>query len=351
MNELGSFRCTGFPTFRAAGLIVACFVCASAAALEGTLLVANRAGGSISFFDLATRVEIARLPVGPIVPHEVAVSPDGRWALTSEYGPNDQPGRHLIVIDVRGARISGRIDLGPASRPHSMMFLPDNRRAVSTMQDSDRVALVDVATLEVLRIYATGGREGHMVRLSPDARRAYVTNRGAEGSLSVIFLDEDRPPAVIRTGAGAEGVAVSPDGREVWVANQREETISIIDAETLEKVATIGSRRFVGRAENGPAGRVVVSNGTTSQAVPQYLRVYDRAARTVLEEIPLRDGGPQLGIFGLLIHEGLAIVSDPSEGIIKIFDLHAMGEPDVLVTGHEAPDGMGWSPLRVDAME
>ena len=70
-------------------------------------------GGSISFFELATRVEIARLPVGPIVPHEVAVSPDGRSALTSEYGRNDHPGRHLIVIDVRGAHISGRIDLGP----------------------------------------------------------------------------------------------------------------------------------------------------------------------------------------------------------------------------------------------
>ncbi len=350
MNRLTDSR-PNLLTRWATGLLAACVVSSSAAALDGTLLVANRAGGSISFFDLTTRVEVARLPVGPIVPHEVAVSPDGHWALTSEYGPNDSPGRRLIVIDVRRARTVGRIDLGPDSRPHSMMFLPDNQRAVSTMQDSDRVALVDVTTLEVLRTYATGGREGHMVRLSPDARRAYVTNRGAEGSLSVIFLDEDRPPVVVVTGEGAEGAAITPDGREVWVANQREETISIIDAETLEKVATIGSRRFVGRAEPGPGGRVVVSNGTTSQADPQYLRVYDATSRTILNEVPIRDGSPQLGIFGLLIHEGLAIVSDPGEGSIKIFDLDVMGEPDVLVTGHDAPDGMGWSPLRLDVME
>jgi hypothetical protein len=28
------------------------------------------------------------------------------------------------------------------------------------------------------RLYPTGGREAHMVRLSPDGRRAFVTSRG-----------------------------------------------------------------------------------------------------------------------------------------------------------------------------
>ena len=72
-------------------------------ALDGTLLVTDRSSGSIVFIDLATRAEVARVPVGPIIPHEVAVSPDGRMALTSEYGPNDQPGRHIILIDVAAA--------------------------------------------------------------------------------------------------------------------------------------------------------------------------------------------------------------------------------------------------------
>ena len=71
-------------------------LCSSALALDGTLLVSNRSGGSVSFIDLTTRVEIARVPVGPRIPHEVAVSPDGRLALTSEYGPNTSPGRHVI---------------------------------------------------------------------------------------------------------------------------------------------------------------------------------------------------------------------------------------------------------------
>ena len=112
--------------------------------LSGTLLVANRTGGSISLFDLATAVEIARLPIGPAIPHEVGVSPDGRLALTGEYGPNDAPGRHVVIIDVAEARIVGRIDLGPKSRPHSVVFMPDGRRAVVTLEQSDRIALLDV---------------------------------------------------------------------------------------------------------------------------------------------------------------------------------------------------------------
>ena len=195
--------------------------CVVVLAQEGTLVVANRSGGSVSLIDLETRVEVARLPVGPIIPHEVAVSPDGRLAMTAEYGPNDSPGRHVILIDIPNARIMGRIDLGPNSRPHAALFHPDGQHALATMQDSDEIALIDLNRMEVVRTYPTGGREGHMLRLRPDGLHAYVTSRGGEGTLSVIFLEEDRPPLVIPTGTGAEGISVTSDGGEVWGCEPR----------------------------------------------------------------------------------------------------------------------------------
>ena len=111
-------------------------LCSSALALEGTLVVANRAGGSISLIDLETRLEVARLPVGPIIPHEVAVSPDGRFALTGEYGPENSHGQHVILIDIPNARIVGRIDLGENSRP-PLSALPPESGAVSFHQKRD----------------------------------------------------------------------------------------------------------------------------------------------------------------------------------------------------------------------
>jgi YVTN family beta-propeller protein len=331
-------------------------LCAHAHAQEGTLLVANRTGGSISLIDFPTRTEVARLPIGPIIPHEVAVSPDGRLALTAEYGPENRHGRHVVLIDIAEARIIGRIDLGPNSRPHTALFHPDGRHALATMQESDRIAVIDLQARKVVRTLPTGGREGHMVRLSPDGSRAYVTSRGGEGTLSVIFLEEDRPPVVIRTGPGAEGIAVSPDGREVWVANRDEETISVVDTASLTVAATVASRPAAGRVEIGSNGHAVAVNGGGGGApVPQYLRLFDVKSRAMLSEVPLRDGRPQDGNFGVLIHGDSVFVSDPGEGTIRIFDIfdpRALGksEPVALARDHEAPDGMAWSPVRVGVM-
>lgn len=322
-----------------------------AMALDGTLIVANRSGGSVSFIDLAAGIEIARVAVGPHIPHEVAVSPDGRLAMTAEYGGDDSRGRHVILIDVASATVVARIDLGANSRPHSVMFLPDGRRAVATMQDSDRIALIDIESRSVLRTYPTGGREGHMVRLSPDGTRAYVTSRGAEGTLSVIYLDEDRPPRVIPTGPGAEGIDVSADGSEIWVANRQDESISVIDAVSLEEIARLDSRPYAGRIDIGADGLAIMPNGGGGgEPVPQFLRLWDVDARSVLAEVPIRDGTPQGGNFGVLIHDGMAFVSDPGAGNIQIFSLDGLSERQVLVSAHEAPDGLAWSPVRVAAM-
>lgn len=319
---------------------------------EGTLLVANRDGGSISFVDLALGIEIARLPIGPRIPHEVAVSPDGRWALTGEYGPGDDPGRRLVVLDVPNAAIAGYIELPVPSRPHSMVFLPGGRRAVATMQDADAIAVVDVLEREVLDVRPTGGREGHMVRIGPDGSRAYVTNRGAEGTLSVISLDRDSEPVVIATGEGAEGIAVTPDGREVWVANRRDATISIVDTDRLEVVETLESRPFPNRVEISSGGRAAVTNAMSGEEVGSFLRVYEVATRAVVGEVSLdEDGRLPSSSYGLLAHGSTAFVGDRAGRRILTFDLESPGPPTVLASAHEQPDGMAWSPLRVAALE
>ena len=317
--------------------------------LDGTLLVTDRASGSIAFIDLATREEVGRVPVGEIIPHEVDVSPDGRMALTSEYGPNDEPGRHVILMDVATASAVARIDLGPGSRPHTALFLPDGRHAVATMQDTDQLALVDLEAQTVVRTYATGGREGHMVRLSPDGSRAYVSSRLGDGTLSVIFLNEDRAPVVIETGPGAEGIDVSADGSEVWVANRQVETISVIDAESLEIVETLDSRRFTGRIEMGPDGFAISPNGGGGGGpVPQYLRLWDVESRSLLNEVPLTEA-PRANAFGVLIHDGMAFVGDRGSGELLMFDLADLNDREVLMSEFGDPDGMAWTPVRVSA--
>jgi YVTN family beta-propeller protein len=341
---------------RLCATLLALLVAASSSASSqgpggGTLLVANRTGGSISFFDLATGVEIARVPIGPAIPHEVAVSPNGRLALTGEYGPDDTHGRHAVVIDVAGARIVGRIDLGPKSRPHSAAFLPDGRRALVTLEESDRIALVDVVDLKVLRMFPTGGREGHMVRLSPDAARAFVTSRGAEGTLSVISLQDDAPPVVIPTGAGAEGLTVARDGREVWVVNRIAKSISVVDTASLRVIATIDVPPDARRAEASGSGRVVVAHAGAGDTPAQSLSVYDVTSRALVHRLSMHEGRKGPGGFGIHVVGEQVFVSDRLDRAVFTVALESLASRRAIATGHDDPDGLAVSPIRVAVLE
>ena len=318
---------------------------------KGTLLVVNRTGGSISLFDLGTNVEIARVPIGPVIPHEVAVSPDGRLALTGEYGPDDKPGRHLVVIDVAEARQAGRIDLGPQSRPHSIVFMKDGRRAVATLELSDRVALVDVLERKVIRTYPTGGREGHMVRLSPDGTTAYVTSRGAAGTLSVISLEGNTPPVVIPTGEGAEGLAVSPDGSEVWVVNRLAGTISVVDTRSLRVVATLDVPPDARRAEISAEGRVLVSHGGPPDAPAQVLSVFELRRRVLIDQHVMHAGRKGAGGFGIHIVGERAFASDRAGRALLAMDLANVATASAIATDLDDPDGLAYSPVRVSVLE
>jgi len=319
-----------------------------AAEPAGTLVVANQRPGSVSLIDLTTEAEIARLPIGPTIPHEVAVSPDGRHAVTGEYGGGQNPGRRVVVIDIVNARITGYVDLGSVSRPHSFAFLPDSRHVLATMENADRVALVDIEDLHIVRTYATGGREGHMVRVSPDGAFAYVASRGAEGTLSVISLRENLPPVVIRTGQGAEGLAVSPDGTEVWVVNRQAGTISVVNTATLEVTAAVPTRLGAGRAEISAGGRVLVPNGSAGADLGRYLTVYDLGSRRIERELAIGEGA---GAFSIHVVGERAFVIDRAARSIVVYDLASLAPVATVLEDHANPDGIAYSPLRVAVFE
>ncbi len=331
-------------------LTVAVVTVTRAQDLDGTLLVANRedVAGSVSLFDLPTGKEIARIPIGRGWPHEIAVSPDGRLALTAEYGL-ETPGERVVVMNIPQARIVGLIDTGPGTKPHDSVFLPDGRHAIVTLETSDRLALIDVESLSIVRTFpiGEGAREGHMITLSPDATRVYVGGRLEPGTVSVVHLDGETPPTVIPTGLGAEAIAVTPDD-EVWVLNQDANTISVIDPQTLEILETFASATQPRRLANLPGNRMAVVNGNASTA---GINIYDTATRSVLETLDVPDGDVAAGGFGFLVLGTHAFVSTRADGQILLYDLDRPQEPPrPYATGHDTPDGMAWSPLRVDAL-
>ncbi len=113
------------------------------------LLVGNKGEDTLSFIDLADGRELGRAATGRM-PHEIAISPDGRQAAVVAYG-----GRTIDIFDVTSRAILRTIDLSPNEGPHGLVWLPDGR-IVATTERSQSVTLVDAGAKDAVSSVATG---------------------------------------------------------------------------------------------------------------------------------------------------------------------------------------------------
>ncbi len=316
----------------------------TAALAEGALLVGNKAAASVHALDLATGERLAEFATGE-GPHEIEVSPDGKLAVVSDYGARTA-GNSLTVIDWPGRAVLRSIDLGTHTRPHGMRFTPDGKRLVVTTEGSGSLTVVDVEAGEVTGNIAVGDGLPHMVALSPDGRFAYATQLRA-GSLSVVDLESGSKLRDVATGRGAEGLAVSPDGQEVWVGNRDDDNVTVIDTHSFEIVATLDSKGFPIRVTMTPDGRHVLVTNARAAA----LAVFDRAARKQVASIALAREGAQyrasmlgstaLPIGALVAPDGKRVFVAISGGDeVAVIDVATWRVTGYWATGRE-PDALG----------
>jgi YVTN family beta-propeller protein len=203
-----------------------------------TLASAN----AVAVVDLATGKVTETIATGRY-PHGLRVSPDGREV----YVANVKDGS-ISVLDTATFAETARIRVGRA--PVQVGFTPDGSRVYVSLRDENRVGVIDPRTRKVLARVDVGSRP-IQVHATPDGRFIYVANQGTEAkpsdTVSVIDVATGAVVDTIRTGRGAHGVAVSEDGRNVFVTNIVDGTISVIDAETR----TVSRGFTVGKGPNG----------------------------------------------------------------------------------------------------
>ena len=311
------------------------------------LAVVNKSDNSLSVLDAANGKLRWTAPVES-GPHEAEVLADGKTVAVSDYGRAGAPGHMVSLIELATGKVVGRVDLGAGARPHGLAVLKDGRLLV-TAEGKKELVVVDPKTAKVLQRLPTGHALSHMVAASPDGKRAYVSSL-KDGVVTVI----DLPGGVagdVPTGKGAEGIDVTPDGKEVWVVNREANTISVIDTRTLKSVATIKAAAFPIRVRITPDGKRAVVTFTESGDVG----IYDVATRAEVKRIPLgRDAvaadGKRVfqGKFGtspapvgvLITPDGKrAFVAATHADVIIRIDLENMRVDDAWAAGKE-PDGL-----------
>jgi len=329
------------------------FIAAPAAAQTGTLIVLNKSDHTAAFVDIPSLKVHATVPTG-IAPHEVAVSPDGKTAVVANYGTGPSPGNSLSVLDVGGAKKIRDIDLGEYRRPHGVAWLLENV-VIVTVEANQSVILVDIGSGKIQRSISTGQRVSHMVVPSADRTKAFVANIGS-GTCTVLDLEQGTVIVHLETGAGAEGIDIAPNGKEVWVSNREANTVSVLDTESPSVLTTLKSAAFPIRVKFTPDGNhALVSNARSGDVAVFDARKRKEVTRIPMEFSPVLEAdkrlfGDQFGTspvpVGILIEPTgkLGFVANTQADVVTVIDLHSWKVIDRLVTGKE-PDGMGFSQI------
>jgi YVTN family beta-propeller protein len=256
------------------------------------LFVANRISGDIAVLDAQTGVEEKRLVAGRGASY-LTLSPDGSRIYSTHIYPNLPPLRtglenrtapesEITVIDAARAVVVDRIPLHAIAGVFHVAFSADGRLGVVAEYHPKNLiplahlehggAFADTLTLfgadvskpvevplDELERYAS---QPFGVAIAPDKSRIYVTSGGSEivtvidvprllrfihsrprpesGSFSQdLAASANYVVTRIPVGHNPRGVALSRDGRRLFVANRLDDTISVIDTRTIRVASTI----------------------------------------------------------------------------------------------------------------
>jgi len=323
------------------GMLAVCVLVSPAWA--DTVVVLCKSDFQMVLVDPATQNVLAKLPTGR-GPHEVAVSPDGRTAYVSNFGrysvypagdtEHDKAGNTITVVDLVDRKVKATFDLGTHTGPHGMIVSHDGKLVWATTETPQAVLELDSATGKILHVWNTNQVRSHMIVTTPNEMKFYVTNT-VSGSVSVIDKSTGEVK-ILPTGPGTEGIAISPDGKEVWAASRADAKISIISTATDAIVASFPSGgKSPKRMEFTPDGsQVWVTNSSSSQAT-----VFDARARELIESVTTSKDPSGVSISP----DGRrAYITNSNANVLTFVDVPSRKILSTLQVGTD-PDGVAWS--------
>jgi YVTN family beta-propeller protein len=252
-----------------------------------TLYVVNSYSSNISVIDLQTKEELKRLDAGNN-PTGAGLSPDGktiyvtsRRAIIAPYG--EKVRTEITVLSDSTKRITERKIVESAHMMENVAFTPSGDLAIVTLVRPKNL----VPSIQVERGFMMNHgiavieqkNNGRIIQLlldepnsyysdpfdiviSPDGKKAFVSSSAVD-IISVVDIDSIRaiiskstPEMLdsysnnlgvssrfivkrIHTGSNPKGLALSPDGKLLYVAEHLEDRIMVINTESLAQESTI----------------------------------------------------------------------------------------------------------------
>ena len=269
-----SFR--GFVALSLGAFLALAGVAAAQAPSSGRLLVLLRDASALAIVDPASGDVLGRVPTGRD-PHEVTASADGRLAFVASMVDG------ISVIDLAAQEEIRRVDPGPGSQTHDVLFAGD--KLYFTIEGYKSIGRYDPSADAIDWTLGIGEDGTHMLVLDRERGAMFMPNTGSNTVTMVENVMEGPMRARVTDipvpGERPEGIDLSPDGRELWTATRGDGGVSIIDVESRRVVETLDlGMRDANRLKFTPDGRVLIIDGEAASLV-----VMDAATRSVIERV------------------------------------------------------------------
>jgi YVTN family beta-propeller protein len=241
-------------------------------------------GHTISMIDIAAQKETRRIDVAPLSrPHGLAFA-GGKVYFTAEaskkiarYDPaankidwefeTGQTTTHML-LPMKDPRTIFTSNIGSDSvsmveqsssgwtqtvipvgkGPEGIDVSPNGREIWSAHSRDGGVSIIDVATKKVAHTIALGTKRSNRIKLMPDGKIALVSDLDA-GDLVVVDTAARKEVKRIALGKMPEGILITPDGSQVFVAVNGDNNVAAIDPKSW----TVSRRISAGKGPDGLA--------------------------------------------------------------------------------------------------
>jgi DNA-binding beta-propeller fold protein YncE len=191
-----------------------------------------------SVIDLSSEEPAVQVPLG-VSALSIATTSD---SLTAYLGTDDGT---VLEFDVASARVTASIDLAvPKSRANHLALNAAGTVLYASSFTSGTISEIDLASRSVVRLFIVGG-EPQGVAVSLDGTQLFVADEAGTGTINVYSLVDPALVASLPSGAsssngGPFGLAISPDGAVVYagvITGEGPGVILVIDvaAHTIER--------------------------------------------------------------------------------------------------------------------
>jgi YVTN family beta-propeller protein len=185
----------------------------------------------------------------------------------------------LSIIDTVTNKVESGVKVG--ERPYGIAVTPDRTKVYVTNSGSNTVSVINMSTeakitLPIGAFYGFSlfpytkttttvsvGNTPRGIAVSPNGTEVYVANSGSN-NVSIINTSTDKVVDTFSVEENPVGVAVSPDGQKVYVANSDSNTVSVINIAANNTTSVPVGNRPYGVAVVPDGKKVYVTNHNSS---------------------------------------------------------------------------------------